>query len=58
MGIWSRKKQAEEAQRALELVHEVHMHLTDMIAGGDFGQAEMPLRRAVKELRAWAEAES
>lgn len=56
MAFWSRNKQAETAQRVLELVQELHIHVTDLIAGSDLTEVERELRHALKVLRSRDEA--
>lgn len=52
--IWPFKKQADEAERLLAAMLDLHKHLDSAVAGGDFATAEKIVRHAVNVLKARA----
>jgi len=48
--LWTRKQQAEQAKRIALSVHELHLNVTDLIAGSDLNDIEQKLRHLLKVL--------
>lgn len=49
--IWPFNRQANEAQRLLDALRELHEHITDAVAGADATEAERILRHMLRQLR-------
>lgn len=54
--MWPFYRQAEQAQKVLDLLLELHEHCNDLAAGADLVEAERELRHALRLLRSHEEA--
>lgn len=55
MGMWPFRRQADEAERLLTALLELHAHVDSAVAGGYMAEAERELRRAAQQLQARAD---
>lgn len=55
--MWPFRRQADEAERLLTALLELHAHVDSAVAGGDFTEAERVLRHATNVLKARARAD-
>lgn len=53
--MWPFRKQADTAEKCLELVHELHLHIDDARAGDRLTEVEQILRHTLQVLRSHVE---
>lgn len=49
--LWKNREKLERMQELQKMVHEVHVHMTDLITGDDLYLAESYIKHALRVLR-------